>query len=299
MWSNHSVLIYGEPIANQRYDWFAGEPFKLVHCLLHSPHNFITFFLNSLVHVSASSISWWKMYIQCYSPVKIWAPPNRASNLHCFLLLGVRDSKINGAAMQPKWLCLQICSTFQEKNIEKDHVFSTSLSWKSTLRASVHLRDFVTFSAPRCSRLPAANVDMPRCRCDFPRRPGKCLSLISHGSRLLTTLYKRHVLFSCDDEVCLAGNAVWSNENCAKIPRFWQIWITLTSIHSVCCVSSRAFLSQAVEFSRDFCLEIFKLNFCDQLDQLDQLIPAFCCCQIISQHTTILWIFAWYRCLLA
>ena len=160
------------------------------------------------------------MYSQFYSPVKIWAPPNRASNLHCFLLLGVRDSKINFATMQPKWLCLQICSTFQEKNIEKDHVFSTSLSWKSTLRASVHLRDFVTFSAPRCSRLPAANVDMPRCRCDFPRRPGKCLSLISHGSRLLTTLYKRHVLFSCDDEVCLAGNAVWSNENCAKIPRF-------------------------------------------------------------------------------
>lgn len=75
------------------------------------------------------------------------------------------------------------------------------------------------FLAPRCSRLPAANVDMPRCRCDFPRRPGKCLSLV-HMFHDFWQLWRNDMSFSPAMMKCLAGNAVWSNENCAKIPRF-------------------------------------------------------------------------------
>lgn len=204
--------------------------------------------------------------------------------------------------MQPKWLCLQICSTFHEKNIEKHHFSSTSLSWKSTLRAYHFLR--FTFVTLWCFWLLAV--------LDFLLQTLICLVV---GAIFLGGLANVSRSFTCfttfdnfGETTCpflLRWWSVWQAmlydpmKIAQKSLAFWQIWITLTSIHSVCCVSSRAFLSQAVEFSRDFCLEIFKLNFCDQLDQLDQLIPAFCCRQIISHHTTILWIFAWYRCLVA
>ena len=144
-----------------------------------------------------------KMYIRCYSAVGQKShPPIHQSNLHCFLL-GVKDSKINGATLQPKWLCLHIwVAHFRTKNMEKHHFFhflelkikTQSISFPSVF---VHLCDLpVMFSAPHCSRLPAANVDMPRCRCDFPRRPGKCLSLIHTWKRLKRRLWRNDMSFS-------------------------------------------------------------------------------------------------------
>ncbi len=99
MWSNHSVLILQWISSKSKgkidLQWTTqiGTIFFTT-----SFHNKLCWFFSSCEYI------FMKMYIQCYSAVGQKShPPIHQSNLHCFLL-GVKDSKINGATLQPKWL---------------------------------------------------------------------------------------------------------------------------------------------------------------------------------------------------